>query len=108
MLKFICEEHFEGRDEGIKEYTIAVEALGRRSDFDSQADTIVRVTAHLLRKRLLEVYQREGATHSIRIVIPPGHYAPSFLHNHKHAPNDLVPLFEGAKPPGETTSFSEA
>ena len=78
-LTFICDEHFEGRAERIKEYTIAVEALGRRADFDSQTDTIVRVTVHALRKRLLEVYQSEGVDHRVRIVIPPGHYAPSFV-----------------------------
>jgi hypothetical protein len=80
MLTFICEEYFEGRAECIKEYTIAVEALGRRADFDPQTDTIVRVTIHALRKRLLEIYQNEGADHRVRIVIPPGHYAPSFVH----------------------------
>ena len=103
MLKFICEEHFEGRDEGIKEYTIAVEALGRRPDFDSQVDTIVRVTAHALRKRLLEVYQNEGAIHPIRIVIPAGHYAPSFLHSRKHAALDPVHPFEAKTTPLEET-----
>jgi hypothetical protein len=107
MLKFICEEHFEGRDEGIKEYIIAVEALGRRPDFDSQIDTIVRVTAHALRKRLLEVYQNEGATHPIRIVIPPGHYAPSFLHDRKHAALDSVRPFETTNSPGATLSSSD-
>ena len=104
MLKFICEEHFEGRDEGIKEYTIAVEALGRRPDFDSQVDTIVRVTAHALRKRLIEVYQNEGVTHPIRIVIPPGHYAPSFLHIRKHAALDPVHPFEATDPPAEAVA----
>lgn len=80
VLKFICEEHFLGRDEHVKEYTIAVEALGRRSAFDPQTDTIVRVTFHSLRKRLMEIYQNEGANHPVRLVIPPGHYAPSFIH----------------------------
>jgi hypothetical protein len=80
VLRYLCEEHFHGRDDHIKEYTIAVEALGRRSAFDPQTDTIVRVTVHALRKRLLEVYQKEGATHSVRLVIPPGHYAPLFVH----------------------------
>jgi hypothetical protein len=80
ILTFICDERFEGRAERIKEYTIAVEGLGRRADFDPQTDTIVRVTIHALRKRLLEVYQNEGADHRVRIVIPPGHYAPSFVH----------------------------
>ena len=81
VLKYVCEEHFNGRAEHIKEYTIAVEALGRRSAFDPQTDTIVRVTVHALRKRLLEVYQNEGANHPVRLVLPPGHYAPFFLHH---------------------------
>jgi hypothetical protein len=40
----------------------------------------VRVTVHSLRKRLIEVYQNEGADHPVRLVIPPGRYAPSFVH----------------------------
>jgi len=79
VLKYICEERFAGRAQQIKEYTIATEALGRRSDFDPNSDTIVRVTFHSLRKRLLEVYQHEGATRLMRLVIPPGHYDPCFV-----------------------------
>jgi hypothetical protein len=80
VLKYVCEEHFQGRADQIKEYTIAVEALGRRPDFDPQTDTIVRVTVHALRKRLMEVYQTEGANRPVRLVMPPGHYSPSFVH----------------------------
>jgi Malectin domain len=79
VLRYICEEHFQGRADQIKEYTVATEALGRRSGFDPQTDTIVRVTIHALRKRLLDIYQNEGASRPIRLVIPPGHYAPSFI-----------------------------
>ena len=78
VLKYICEEHFAGRTQ-IKEYTIATEALGRRPDFDPNSDTIVRVTVHSLRKRLLEVYQNEGAERPLRLVVPPGHYDPCFV-----------------------------
>jgi hypothetical protein len=80
MLTFICEKHFKDQDDQVKEYTIAVEALGRRSDFDPQTDTIVRVTAHSLRKRLQEIYQNGGADRPVHILIPPGHYVPSFIH----------------------------
>ena len=80
MLTFICEKHFEGQEDQIKEYTIAVEALGRRSDFDAHVDTIVRVTTHSLRKRLQEIYQNEGSNRPVQIQIPPGHYIPSFIH----------------------------
>jgi hypothetical protein len=79
MLTFICERYFEGREDQIKEYTIAVEALGRRTDFDPHVDTIVRVTAHSLRKRLQEVYQHEGADRPVHVVIPAGNYVPSFV-----------------------------
>lgn len=79
VLKYICEERFAGRAHQIKEYTIATEALGRRPDFDPNSDTIVRVTFHSLRKRLLEVYQNEGADRPLRLVVPAGHYDPHFV-----------------------------
>jgi hypothetical protein len=80
VLKYICEERFAGRAHLIKEYSIATEALGRRPDFDPNTDTIVRVTVHSLRKRLQEVYQSEGAERPMRLVVPPGHYDPRFIH----------------------------
>ena len=80
MLTFVCEKHFLGQDEQVKEYTIATEALGRRDNFDPQADTIVRVTAHSLRKRLEEIYQTDGISRPVHILIPPGRYLPYFVH----------------------------
>jgi hypothetical protein len=80
LLTFVCEKHFEGASAEIKEYNIAVQALGRPHDFDPQVDTIVRVTAHALRKRLEDYYRSEGADHAIRICLPPGGYVPKFTH----------------------------
>lgn len=102
VLRYICEEHFQGRDEHIKEYTIAVEALGRREAFDPQTDTIVRVTVHALRKRLQDIYQNEGARRPVKLVIPPGHYAPSFVHEgFKHS-------WQAAESVDELISVAEA
>src|SRR6266513_1652024 len=80
MLSFVCEKYFAGRIEEIKEYSIAVEAFGRPRDFDPQSDTIVRVTAHALRKRLEDYYRTSGAQHAVHICLPPGHYIPRFIH----------------------------
>jgi hypothetical protein len=80
MLIFVCEKHFMGLDDEVTEHSIATEALGRRDDFDPQADTIVRVTAHSLRKRLQEIYQMDGANRPVHIQMPLGHYMPSFVH----------------------------
>jgi hypothetical protein len=79
VLNYICTKYFDGTAEQIKEYNIAVEALGRPADFDQRSDSIVRVEAHRLRKRLREYYEGDGATHAVQIEIPPGQYAPRFI-----------------------------
>src|SRR5208283_1019524 len=79
ILTYICAKYFEGSQEAIKEYNIAVEALGRPADFDQKRDSIVRVEAHRLRKRLKQFYEGDGSSHAVRIEIPQGQYAPRFL-----------------------------
>jgi len=78
FFEYICERHFAGESEQIKEYSIATEALGRASDFDPKQDAIVRVEAHRLRRRLEEYYRGAGATHQLHISIPNGQYRPQF------------------------------
>ena len=79
LLTYVCTKYFEGTADQIKEYNIAVDALGRSPHFDQKRDSIVRVEAHRLRKRLREYYEADGREHAIRIEIPPGQYAPRFL-----------------------------
>jgi beta-glucanase (GH16 family) len=80
FLSLICTKYFDGEANEIREYTIAVEALGRKeSGFDSQTDPIVRVTARSLRKKLAEIYRTEGKDRPIQIVLPLGHYVPMFV-----------------------------
>src|SRR5580704_15700513 len=78
MLRYVCTKYFDGQSDQVKEYNIAVEALGRPADFDQKRDSIVRVEAHRLRRRLSEYYEGEGASHRIRIVLPSGQYVPQF------------------------------
>jgi hypothetical protein len=79
FLRYVCDRYFEGQADQIKEYCIAVEALGRAADFDQKRDSIVRVEAHRLRRRLAEYYRGPGASHPVHIVIPNGQYAPQFV-----------------------------
>lgn len=83
ILSYICQKHFQNESANLKEYNIAVEALGRSPDFDPQADAIVRVDAHLLRKRLHLYYEQEGKHHDLEIVLPNGQYAPQFVRNNR-------------------------
>ena len=87
LLTYVCAKYFEGTAEQIKEYNIAVDALGRPVDFDQKRDSIVRVEAHRLRKRLREYYDADGADHTLHIDIPPGQYAPRFVPRGAPAPS---------------------
>jgi hypothetical protein len=91
FLKYVCERHFEGESDSVKEYSIAVEALNRAEHFDPKKDSIVRVEAHRLRKRLAEYYDGPGAAHSIHIEIPNGQYAPRFVHQTPQSSEEPVP-----------------
>jgi hypothetical protein len=79
LLRFVCERHFRSPAEPVTEYDVGVDALGRRSTFDPQRDSIVRVEAHRVRKRLHEYYENEGADHPVKIVLARGQYAPQFV-----------------------------
>ncbi|MFM8392759.1 MAG: malectin domain-containing carbohydrate-binding protein [Acidobacteriota bacterium] len=95
ILNYVCAKYFEGEESQLKEYTIAVEALGRPAEFDHERDSIVRVEAYRLRKRLDSFYAGEGAGHSIRIVLPVGQYVPHFVRI-QEAPPATIPAIEPA------------
>jgi TolB-like protein len=78
FLTFVVNETLGGRSEGLKEYTIGVQALKKESDFNPQADSIVRIHAGRLRRVLKEYYYEEGKEDPIVISIPKGSYAPNF------------------------------
>ena len=79
LLEYIAEKHFLGQADQVCEYTIATEVLGRSTDFDPAEDAISRVEIHRLRKKLRDYYASEGADRPVKIVVPPGMYAPVFL-----------------------------
>ncbi|HMD99995.1 MAG TPA: hypothetical protein VKM93_22030 [Terriglobia bacterium] len=78
FLKYIASKTIEGQSHEIKEYTIGSEVFDRPADYDPRIDTVVRVQAHRLREKLKEYYGGEGAGDDILLVIPKGHYVPSF------------------------------
>lgn len=78
LLSYLCEKVLAGESNQIKEYSVALDVFGRQDSFDQDSDSIVRVQANRLRKRLAEYYASEGKTHRIRISIPVGQYVPAF------------------------------
>jgi len=113
FLEFVAEEHFAGRADQVKEYNIAVRALHRRESFDPESDTIVRVTAHALRKKLEQYYATEGSNHAVHIHLPAGKYVLLFVSKQPdlgaalevpHPPSGL----ESSLPPIPSATITEA
>ncbi len=78
ILTYLCGKYFAGESAEVKEYHVALEALGRPSDFDQKKDSIVRVEMHRLRRRLREYHDR-NATTGIQLLIPEKSYIPTFI-----------------------------
>jgi tetratricopeptide (TPR) repeat protein len=86
FLQFVSDAALRGEQDRIKAYTIGVEALGRRPDFNPDTDNIVRVEAGRLRRALLAYYAGEGAQDEIVIEIPRGSYVPRFTRRELYPP----------------------
>jgi len=86
LLAYLAAKSAGGPGEMPKEYTIGVEALGRKEDFDPKIDPIVRVQSHRLRTKLKEYYEAEGSQDPIIVQIPKGHYLPTFERKSSSSP----------------------
>src|SRR5579863_1863364 len=67
FLTFVVEAVLSGDSDRIKAYTIGVEAFGRGSGFDPQADPIVRVEATRLRRTMERYYAGTGMSDPVMI-----------------------------------------
>ena len=79
LLEYLCDMVLLGRQDEIKETTIALELFDRTSEFDDKKDAIVRVEAHRLRERLAKYYATDGSRDRIVIELAPGGYIPRFI-----------------------------
>jgi len=77
FLKFVVDETLAGRGDRLKAFAIATQALQRRTDFDPQTQSIVRVQAKRLRESLDAYYAGPGASDPIVIALPLGAYRPT-------------------------------
>jgi hypothetical protein len=78
FLRYVATKVLEGEAGVLKERTLAIEVFGRSGAADLGDDSIVRVGAREVRKRLAQYYVTEGARDLIRIELPAGSYVPLF------------------------------
>src|SRR5260370_24717516 len=72
FLELVCDYHFQNRSAEISEFTIATQAFGKSPHFDPGEDSLVRVQAREIRRRLREYYQDEGQASRLTLDIPVG------------------------------------
>ena len=96
LLEYLTRQAIEHPGRSVKEYQIAVEALGRPDTFDPRIDSSVRVKVARLRAKLADYYASDGRGESLRIEIPKGSYR---LHFRGHTAEEAGAVPEtGSKP----------
>jgi hypothetical protein len=78
LLRYLVANSLEAHDEQLRERVIGEKVFGRPPKYDSNSDSIVRVWANHLRKRLAQYYETEGRNSGVRFSMPPGSYRIEF------------------------------
>lgn len=96
FLRFSVERALAGDRDSLKEYTIGMEVFDRPADYDPRVDSIVRVEARRLRRKLKSYFEK--VDEPLRVTLPEGSYAPAF--EKTEAP---VAAQRAAEPPDPST-----
>lgn len=74
LLRYLINETIEGRANNLKSFIVAVDALGRKENFDSASDSSARVQMGRLRKALEVYYTTNASSDGDCIYLLPGSY----------------------------------
>jgi hypothetical protein len=78
FLAYVVEHALSGDFGGLKERVLGIRIFSRNPNYNTSDDSIVRVTASEVRKRLLQYY-KSAEPSSFRIELQSGSYIPEFL-----------------------------
>ena len=80
FLTLAVERTLLGRTEDLKEYALGRDVFNRGEQYDPRQDSIVRVEAQRLRRKLREYYDSCGKNDPIIVEFHAGSYVPTFRH----------------------------
>ena len=78
FLRYVVEEKLQGNSVHLKERMIGVAVFHQPLDYDTNANSVVRVTAGEIRRRLAQYYLEADPGNEILIELPLGSYVPEF------------------------------
>jgi hypothetical protein len=90
LLSYLVEASLAGTADDLKEYTVAVDALGKPSSYDPRQESAVRMQVARLRQKLAEYYRTEGVDDPIVVDLPKGGFRVVF--EPRKAAFEQVPL----------------
>jgi hypothetical protein len=83
FLTVAVDRTLQGQPDGLKEYTLGRDVFDRTEDYDPRLDSIVRVEAQRLRRKLRQYYESHGSGDAILIELNPGNYVPVFKYRNR-------------------------
>src|ERR1700677_3906062 len=103
FLRLIVEHALAGEVDSLRERMIGAEMFGRPVNYDTGSDSVVRVKATEVRKRLSQFYLETNEKTDVRIELPSGSYVPRFTFEPPEPkakpPGNVVPLAVPDQPP---------
>jgi TolB-like protein len=107
FLHLIVEHALKGDVDGLRERMIGAEMFGRPIGYDTGNDSVVRVKATELRKKLAEFYLESDRKAAVRIELPRGSYVPKFIFEPCESPAQQQSKANSPRPAGPTAAQSE-
>jgi TolB-like protein/Flp pilus assembly protein TadD len=116
FLHLIVEHALAGDIDRLRERMIGAEMFGRPVDYDTGSDSVVRVKATEVRKRLAQFYLETERKPAVRIEIPSGSYVPRFIfeppetadHSHTSAASPAISQHQEVPSEEESVAKPEA
>ena len=97
FLQMVVEHALAGRLDSLRERMLGAEMFGRAIDYDTGNDSVVRVKASEVRRRLAEYYRKLETPPAVRIELPTGTYVPQF----RWTPIESSPIFSEPEKPSD-------
>ncbi|MGC8759436.1 MAG: hypothetical protein ACP5VC_05705 [Bryobacteraceae bacterium] len=79
LLEYLARRSLDPHGGPVREQEIGVAVFGRPPGYDTSQDTLVRVQASHLRKKLEQYFEEEGREETLRVRLPKGSYTLEFF-----------------------------
>jgi len=88
LFSYLADKSLSGEADGLKEYTLGLDAFGKPPSYDPRQESVVRMHVARLRQKLADYYRIEGVNDPILVDLPKGGFKVTFL---PRSPDPQIP-----------------